>query len=200
MLALDLAHVASLLDAALCEDIGSGDLTSQAICPPDAIARGRFVAREAGVLAGGPLLAALFEKIDVTVRVALCKEDGDALAAGDVVATIEGPAASVLPGERTALNFLQRLSGIATGDQAIFLSRECFDRVGGFPDQPLMEDVELSARLRALAAPVCLRARVVTSARRWKRHGTWPTILTMWSLRLAYACGVPSTALARFYR
>lgn len=99
-----------------------------------------------------------------------------------------------------AMNLRSRLSGIATGDQAIFLSRECFDRVGGFPDQPLMEDVELSARLRALAAPVCLRARVVTSARRWKRHGTWPTILTMWSLRLAYACGVPSTALARFYR
>ncbi|MBL7224337.1 MAG: carboxylating nicotinate-nucleotide diphosphorylase, partial [Candidatus Brocadiae bacterium] len=114
MLPLDLAHVASLLDAALAEDIGSGDLTSQAICPPDAIARGRFVAREAGVLAGGPLLAALFEKIDLAVRVALCKEDGDALAAGDVVATIEGPAASVLPGERTALNFLQRLSGVAT--------------------------------------------------------------------------------------
>ncbi len=99
-----------------------------------------------------------------------------------------------------SMNLRSRLSGIATGDQAIFLRRDCFDRVGGFPDQPLMEDVALSARLRALGAPVCLRARVITSARRWQRHGTWPTILTMWGLRLAYALGVPSTALARFYR
>ena len=99
-----------------------------------------------------------------------------------------------------SMNLRSRLSGIATGDQAIFLSRTCFDRVGGFPDQPLMEDVELSARLRSLSAPVCLRARVVTSPRRWHRHGIVPTILTMWGLRLAYACGVPAQALARFYR
>ncbi len=99
-----------------------------------------------------------------------------------------------------SMNLRSRLSGIATGDQAIFMSRECFDQVGGFPDQPLMEDIELSARLRARMAPACLRARVISSGRRWQRNGTWPTILTMWGLRLAYACGVPSSALARFYR
>jgi rSAM/selenodomain-associated transferase 2 len=98
------------------------------------------------------------------------------------------------------MNLRSRLSGIATGDQAIFLKRETFEAVGGFPDQPLMEDIELSARLRRSAPPVCLKQRVLTSSRRWRRHGTSRMIATMWGLRLAYACGVPSTALARFYR
>ncbi|MCP9771491.1 TIGR04283 family arsenosugar biosynthesis glycosyltransferase [Synechococcus sp. Tobar12-5m-g] len=98
------------------------------------------------------------------------------------------------------MNLRSRLSGIATGDQAIFLKRETFKAVGGFPDQPLMEDIELSARLRRRAAPVCLRAKVRTSSRRWRGHGTCRTIVLMWGLRLAYACGVPSTALACFYR
>ncbi len=100
----------------------------------------------------------------------------------------------------TLMNLRSRLSGIATGDQAIFMTREIFNRIGGFPDQPLMEDVELSARLRRVAPPVCLGARVVTSSRRWQRHGIWHTILTMWGLRLAYACGVPSSRLVRYYR
>jgi len=100
----------------------------------------------------------------------------------------------------TLMNLRSRLSGIATGDQAMFMARQTFERIGGFPDQPLMEDVELSARLRRLGPPVCLHARVITSSRRWRRHGIWRTILTMWGLRLAYACGVPSTRLVRFYR
>ncbi len=100
----------------------------------------------------------------------------------------------------TLMNLRSRLSGIATGDQAIFMTRNAFEQIGGFPDQPLMEDVELSARLRRVAPPVCLRARLVTSSRRWQRHGPWRTILTMWGLRLAYACGVPSSRLVRFYR
>ncbi|MCT0198650.1 TIGR04283 family arsenosugar biosynthesis glycosyltransferase [Synechococcus sp. CS-1325] len=98
------------------------------------------------------------------------------------------------------INVRSRLSGIATGDQAIFISRQCFEAIGGFPDQPLMEDIELSARLRRRSSPVCLRAKVVTSSRRWRRHGITRTIVTMWWLRLAYACGVPSSMLARFYR
>ncbi len=110
---LDLTLVEPLIEAALREDIGAGDLTSLAICPPGAVARGRFVAREAGVLAGAPLLAPLFHRIDPAVKIELVKQDGDALAAGEVLATIEGPATAVLSGERTALNFLQRLSGIA---------------------------------------------------------------------------------------
>jgi rSAM/selenodomain-associated transferase 2 len=97
------------------------------------------------------------------------------------------------------MNLRSRWSGIATGDQAIFLQRWAFDRVGGFPDQPLMEDVEMSARLKSLAPPVCLRATVATSGRRWQTGGILPTILLMWSLRLAYWLGVPSPALARIY-
>jgi rSAM/selenodomain-associated transferase 2 len=97
------------------------------------------------------------------------------------------------------MNLRSRWSGIATGDQAIFLRREAFDRVGGFPDQPLMEDVEISARLRSLVPPVCLKATVATSARRWQTGGILRTILLMWSLRLGYWLGIPTPALARLY-
>lgn len=97
------------------------------------------------------------------------------------------------------MNLRSRLSGIATGDQAIFMHRLAFARSGGFPDQPLMEDVELCARLRRQAPPVCLKARVETSGRRWERHGVGRTILLMWGLRFAYWLGVPAPALARLY-
>ena len=103
-----------LIRAALAEDVGDGDLTSQAVVPPEMAARGRFAVREKGVLAGGPLLAPLFGHIDPAVRVALLEDDGAEVDAGAAVATIEGPAAAILAGERAALNFLQRLSGIAT--------------------------------------------------------------------------------------
>jgi rSAM/selenodomain-associated transferase 2 len=99
----------------------------------------------------------------------------------------------------TLMNLRSRWSGIATGDQAIFVLRETFVAVGGYPDIPLMEDVALSERLRALAAPICLRDRVVTSARRWERHGVLRTIVLMWRLRFAYAMGVDPHRLARRY-
>jgi nicotinate-nucleotide pyrophosphorylase (carboxylating) len=111
---LDPAPFAWLIEAALREDIGAGDLTSRAVIPPEAQTRGAFVARRPGVLAGGPLLAPLFARIDPAVRIELLKGDGDALARGDAIATVRGPAVAVLSGERVALNFLQRLSGIAT--------------------------------------------------------------------------------------
>jgi nicotinate-nucleotide pyrophosphorylase (carboxylating) len=111
---LDIARVESHLEAALLEDIGHGDITSEAIIEPDAMARGRFVAREPGILAGSPLLAPLFDRLDPAVTIDLLKRDGDHLAADDVLALIEGPAVALLSGERVALNFLQRLSGIAT--------------------------------------------------------------------------------------
>ena len=111
---IDLSQIAFLLDAALREDIGTGDITSLAILPPGTVTRGRFVARQAGVLAGGPLLDPIFQRIDPAVRVELLKSDGEALVAGDTLATTEGPAIAVLSGERVALNFLQRLSGVAT--------------------------------------------------------------------------------------
>ncbi len=99
------------------------------------------------------------------------------------------------------MNLRSRLTGIATGDQALFVRREAFDRVGGFPRQPLMEDIELSRRLRRCSAPACVRARVVTSGRRWERDGVWRTIVLMWRLRLAYFLGVPPERLhARYER
>lgn len=99
-----------------------------------------------------------------------------------------------------AINLRSRLSGIATGDQALFMTRAAYGRAGGFADQPLMEDIALSARLRRLSPPVCLRPPVLTSGRRWERHGVWRTIVLMWGLRFAYWLGVPATTLVRLYR
>lgn len=98
------------------------------------------------------------------------------------------------------MNLRSRLSGIATGDQAIFVRREVFEAVGGFPDQPLMEDIELSRRLLRVSRPACLRARVRTSGRRWEQRGVWRTIVLMWCLRWAYWRGVPAERLAEAYR
>ncbi|HUT37097.1 MAG TPA: carboxylating nicotinate-nucleotide diphosphorylase [Planctomycetota bacterium] len=114
MLRLEVELVEGLLEAALAEDVGPGDITSCAVIPPEAVASGAFVAREAGVLAGGPLLAPIFRRLDPAVEVTLLKDDGDGLAKGDAIATIRGPARTILAGERVALNFLQRLSGIAS--------------------------------------------------------------------------------------
>lgn len=98
------------------------------------------------------------------------------------------------------MNLRSRLTGIATGDQAIFVAREAFTRIGGFPAIDLMEDVRASRALKRLSAPACLRARVATSGRRWERHGVWRTIFLMWRLRLLHFLGVPPAALARAYR
>ena len=98
------------------------------------------------------------------------------------------------------MNWRSRLTGIATGDQTIFMTREAFNKVGGFPEQPLMEDIEMSKRLKRLSPPVCLPERVVTSGRRWDQNGVWKTILLMWRLRWAYWRGVPASELARLYR
>jgi rSAM/selenodomain-associated transferase 2 len=99
----------------------------------------------------------------------------------------------------TMMNVRSRLTGIATGDQAIFARRAAFEAVGGFPEIALMEDVALCKRLRRRSRPVCLRERVTTSARRWRRHGTLRTIFLMWRLRLAYALGADPRRLARRY-
>ena len=98
------------------------------------------------------------------------------------------------------MNWRSRLSGIATGDQAMFMTRRAYEAAGGFPDQPLMEDVELSRRLLALSRPVCLRDRVATSGRRWETRGVWKTIWLMWRLRWLYWRGVPAGELAKSYR
>jgi len=97
------------------------------------------------------------------------------------------------------MNARSRLTGIATGDQAIFVRRDAFGAAGTFCEIPLMEDVALSKRLKRLARPACLRERVVTSGRRWERRGTLRTIVLMWRLRLAYALGADPGHLARRY-
>jgi rSAM/selenodomain-associated transferase 2 len=98
------------------------------------------------------------------------------------------------------MNARSRLSGIATGDQALFMTRAAFEAVGGFAVQPLMEDIEMSKRLRRLSRPACLRAKVATSGRRWETRGVWRTILLMWQLRFAYWRGAAPEQLAERYR
>lgn len=99
-----------------------------------------------------------------------------------------------------AMNLRSRLSGIATGDQAIFVTRAAFRAAGGFPEIALMEDVALSRALRRRSRPACLHAAVVTSSRRWERNGIARTIVLMWRLRLQYALGADPETLARRYR
>jgi rSAM/selenodomain-associated transferase 2 len=98
------------------------------------------------------------------------------------------------------MNMRSRWTGIATGDQAIFVDRTAFERIGGFTPMPLMEDIDLSRRLLALARPACLTDRVVTSGRRWDERGLWRTVWLMWRLRWRYWRGESPAALAKAYR
>ena len=99
------------------------------------------------------------------------------------------------------MNGRSRWTGIATGDQAIFVERNAFAAAGGFPVIPLMEDIAMSKRLKASAGrPACLRTRVTTSGRRFEARGPWRTIFVMWRLRLAYALGADPASLVRHYR
>jgi hypothetical protein len=97
------------------------------------------------------------------------------------------------------MNWRSRFTGVATGDQGIFVTRELFERVGGFADLPLMEDIDLSSRLKRQQWPVCLRDTLITSSRRWEQQGVLRTIALMWYLRLAYFLGVPAARLATRY-
>ena len=99
-----------------------------------------------------------------------------------------------------AMNLRSRLSGIATGDQAIFVARPAFREAGGVPEIALMEDVALSRALRARSRPVCLRATATTSSRRWECNGIARTVVLMWRLRLEFALGADPERLARLYR
>ena len=106
----------------------------------------------------------------------------------------------LLPVIAALMNWRSRTTGIATGDQAIFVRAAVFREVGGFPDQPLMEDIELSSRLKRIGPPACLRERVTTSGRRWEQRGVWRTIWLMWRLRARYWLGTPAERLAEAYR
>jgi rSAM/selenodomain-associated transferase 2 len=105
----------------------------------------------------------------------------------------------LLPLVAFTMNLRSRLTGIATGDQAMFVRTDAFRRAGGFPDIALMEDIALSKRLKAISPPLCLREKAATSGRRWEKHGVLRTVLTMWRLRLAYFLGASPDALARRY-
>jgi rSAM/selenodomain-associated transferase 2 len=97
------------------------------------------------------------------------------------------------------MNLRSRITAIATGDHAMFMRRETFNQLGGFASIPLMEDIELSKRLKQFGRPACLRQRVATSARRWEKNGMWHTIFLMWRLRLAYFLGADPRDLAVAY-
>jgi rSAM/selenodomain-associated transferase 2 len=105
----------------------------------------------------------------------------------------------LLPVIAIAMNLRSRLTGITTGDQAMFVTREAFDVAGGFPEIALMEDIALARNLKRISRPLNLSARVTTSGRRWEKRGVWRTMLLMWRLRLAYFFGARPEVLARRY-
>lgn len=116
----------------------------------------------------------------------------------DVRLSGRSPALRVIEG---LMNLRSRLTGIATGDQGIFVTRAAFERAGGFPAIPLMEDIALSRALRRRARPHCIRRPLLqTSSRRWEERGILRTVLLMWRLRLAYALGAAPADLAERYR
>jgi rSAM/selenodomain-associated transferase 2 len=187
-------------------DGGSTDGTPRLAAPLAdrvlAAPRGRALQMNAGAAsARAPVL--LFLHADTALPERWVEAVGGALAAGarwgrfDVEIVGEPLALRVVA---ALMNLRSRVSGIATGDQGIFVERALFVEAGGFPEIPLMEDVALSKALKRRAGrPACLRARVRTSGRRWERRGPLRTIALMWRLRLLYALGADPRRLARSY-
>jgi rSAM/selenodomain-associated transferase 2 len=192
--------------AVIVVDGGSGDGTAALAAPhADAVIRsapGRALQMNAGA-AAARAERLLFLHADTVLPPHADALIADALARGarwgrfDV--RIDGRAV-LLCVVSALMNARSRLTGIATGDQAIFVERALFEQVGGFAEQPLMEDIELSRRLRAIARPACLRPPVVTSGRRWETRGVWRTVVLMWRLRWRYWRGESADVLARVYR
>lgn len=163
--------------------------------------QGRAAQMNAGAL-GARAEALLFLHADTELPVDADRLVAQALAAGADWGRFDVRIASASPVLRLVgalMNLRSRWTGIATGDQAIFVRRRVFEAVGGFPDLPLMEDITFSARMRRHGAPACLRAAVTTSARRWETHGVLRVILLMWWLRLRYFFGASPQELADRY-
>jgi len=99
----------------------------------------------------------------------------------------------------TLMNWRSCVTSIATGDQAIFIDKNLFERVACFSEIALMEDIEMSRRLKKIAKPVCIKSQVITSSRRWEEHGVVKTVLLMWKLRLYYFFGVSPEKLQQLY-
>lgn len=185
-------------------DGGSGDDTCALAAPlVDLVvrsARGRAVQMNAGAMqAQGSAL--LFLHADTLLPAAADDLIAAALADrhwGRFDVELHGvhPMLRVIAG---MMNLRSRITGIATGDQAMFMRRKTFDRLQGFAAIPLMEDIELSKRLKRIGSPALLRQRVATSGRRWEKHGVWRTIFLMWRLRLAYFLGADPRKLAISY-
>ncbi len=187
-------------------DGGSGDATAELARPlADRVlvaSRGRASQMNAGArLARGEVL--LFLHADTTLppggaEAALEGLEALGRAWGRFDVTIAGndPLLAVVA---FFMNLRSRLTGIATGDQAIFVRREAFERAGGYPEIPLMEDLALAKALKRISRPLCLRERVLTSGRRWEKRGTLATVWLMWRLRLAYFLGADPRRLARRY-
>ena len=182
-------------------DDGSAEMLSQSGLRWLRSERGRAAQMNAGAAAGtGDVI--LFLHADTRLPLDAARRALEACRGGANAGFFRGRLDSTRPLLRLVgwlMNWRSRLTRIATGDQALFVRREVFERTGGFPALPLFEDVELSARLRREGGVVALRESVVTSARRWERHGAWRTILRMWHLRALYALGFPADRLARRY-
>ena len=104
-----------------------------------------------------------------------------------------------LPAVAWCMNLRSRLTGIATGDQGLFMTADAFAAAGGFADIPLMEDVAMCAALKKISPPLCLKQKIITSGRRWEKHGVLRTIFLMWRIRLAYFLGADPVRLHRAY-
>jgi rSAM/selenodomain-associated transferase 2 len=164
------------------------------------VRRGRGVAMNAGAALGSGD-ALLFLHADTTLP-----DDADRLIDAALARRAWGRFDLRIAGSRPLfaviarmINWRSRLTGVATGDQAIFVTREAFEAVGGFPDLPLMEDIAISRRLKRLCRPFCIATPAVTSGRRWEQNGVVRTILLMWRLRLSYYLGVEPALLAELY-
>jgi rSAM/selenodomain-associated transferase 2/rSAM/selenodomain-associated transferase 1 len=170
------------------------------VCAP----RGRAAQMNAG--AGHPLArqadALLFLHADTRLPPAAEALIEQALASGSAWGRFDVRIAGrhpLLPLVAALMNRRSRLSGIATGDQAVFVRRPVFESLGGFAPLPLMEDIDLSARLKRVGVPACLRERVTTDGRRWDQRGFWRTVWLMWRLRAAWAAGTDAQTLALRY-
>lgn len=163
--------------------------------------RGRGAQMNAGA-AGAGADALLFLHADTALPPRADLQVAEALAGGRSWGRFDLRIAAAHPLLRLVgrlVNLRSRITGIATGDQAIFVQRRAFEQLGGFADLPLMEDVEFTGRLRRLGPPACIDTPVVTSARRWLERGIIRTIMLMWRLRLQYFFGADPHRLAQRY-
>jgi rSAM/selenodomain-associated transferase 2 len=164
--------------------------------------RGRAAQMNAGATAaGGEILLFLHAdtRLPAGFDAAVVTALADSRVAGGRFDVALMPSSPLLWLTSTLINARSRLSRIATGDQAIFVRRAVFAALGGFPAMPLMEDLAFSRALKRAGRVACLRERVVTSSRRWRRDGVIRTILLMWGLRLLYFLGVSPERLRRLY-